>query len=449
MPSAGEKISSTQARRIALGAQGFGADRPTSVHQGHLRRTVERVGLHQIDSVNVLARAHYLPAFSRLGAYKTALIDRAAWGRRGERRLFEYWAHEASLLPLATHPFLRWRMARADRGEAGYAGMRVFARQRRAEAMAVLERIRQEGPLAASDFEASRSGWWAWSDSKRILEWLFYAGHITTATRRRSFERVYDLTERVIPERILALPTPSEADAHRHLIERSARALGIATLGELRDYFRLGPHEAKAAVATLVEDGILVQATVPGWPPAFLHREARRPRRIEARALLAPFDPLIWERSRTERLFGLRYRIEIYVPAEKRLHGYYVLPFLLGERLVARVDLKADRQASRLLVHAVHHEPDAPAETEEALGEELATLAQWLGLSAVSVGQDPAGLRRRAAWRCEDQGAPNEPAAVESDDRQRSRGGGTALLPQDRDHRAEPPCRHRPSSSDQ
>lgn len=209
-----EKIGAAQARRIALAAQGFGTVRPSSIHQGHLRRTVERLGLHQIDSVNVLARAHYLPAFSRLGGYDRDLMDRAAWGRRSERRLFEYWAHEASLLPLTAHPLLRWRMARADRGEAGYSGMRLFARERRSEAIAVLERIRQEGPLAASDFESSRTGWWEWSASRAMLEWLFYAGHITTATRRRSFERVYDLTERVIPPVTLALPTPPEAEAH-------------------------------------------------------------------------------------------------------------------------------------------------------------------------------------------------------------------------------------------
>jgi len=383
-PPMTERISSAQARRIALAAQGFGVARPGRVDQGHLRRLMKRLGLHQIDSVNVLARAHYLPAFSRLGAYDRELLDRAAWAGRGQRRLFEYWAHEASLLPLATHPLLRWRMARADRGLAGHAGMRVFATERRAEAMAVLERIREEGPLAASDFESSRTGWWEWSQSKRMLEWLFYAGHITTATRRRSFERVYDLTERVIPPAVLALPTPSEGEAHRSLIDQSARALGIATAGELRDYFRLGPEDAKAAIAELIEAGALVPATVPGWPAAFLHRDARRPRRIEARALLAPFDPLIWERGRTERLFGFRYRIEIYVPAAKRRHGYYVLPFLFGDRLVARVDLKADRQASRLLVHAVHLEPAAPAETIEALAVELEALAGWLGLGNVA-----------------------------------------------------------------
>lgn len=378
-----EQISPAQARRIALAAQGFGPARPGRVDQGHLRRTVERLGLHQIDSVNVLARAHYLPAFSRLGAYDSTLLDRAAWGKRSERRLFEYWAHEASLLPLALHPFLRWRMARADRGEAGYKGIRRIAHERRADAMEVLNRIRQEGPLAASDFESSRTGWWEWSSSKILLEWLFYAGHITTATRRRSFERVYDLTERVIPAAVAILPTPPEDEAHRVLIGHSARALGIATAGELRDYFRIGPEDAKHAISALVEEGALIPVDVPGWPQAFLHREARRPRRVEARALLAPFDPLVWERSRTERLFGFHYRIEIYVPAEKRKHGYYVLPFLLGDRLVARVDLKSDRKACQLLVQAVHLEPDAPAETRAALAEELSELARWQGLDGV------------------------------------------------------------------
>lgn len=222
------RISSAQARRVALAAQGFAQPRPDRVGQGHLRRTIERVGLHQIDSVNVLVRAHYLPAFSRLEAYDRRLIDRAAWGRRSERRLFEYWAHEASLLPLDLHPLLRWRMARAGRGEAGWTRLRVFAGERRAEAEALLARIRVEGPLTAADFEGGRGrgGWSEWGDTKRVLEWLFWSGQITTATRRASFARVYDLTERVIPAAILQLPTPSEPDAHRSLIERSARALG-------------------------------------------------------------------------------------------------------------------------------------------------------------------------------------------------------------------------------
>ena len=284
-------------------------------------------------------------------------------------------------------------MARADRGEAGWKGLRLFARERRPEAEALLNRIRNEGPRAASDFEEKRgrSGWWEWSDTKQALEWLFWAGHITTATRRGSFERVYDLTERVIPAEILALPTPDEKDAQRALIERAAQALGVATAQDLRDYFRLGPDEARQAIESLVEAGVLEPVEVPGWARlAYLHRDARRPRRISARALLAPFDPLVWERSRTLRLFDFHYRIEIYTPADKRQHGYYVLPFLLGDLLVARLDLKADRQAGRLLVHAVHLEPHAPSDAMDAISEELQALAGWLGLPKSSC---------RRSWR--------------------------------------------------
>lgn len=379
-----ETLSLAAARRIALAAQGFGLPRPAAVGRGQLRRTVERLQLHQIDSVNVLARAHYLPAFSRLGPYDRALLDGAAWGRKSQRRLFEYWAHEASLLPLELHPLLRWRMARAERGEIGWGHLRPFAGEKRAEAEAILERIRAEGPLAASDFEhgRSRSGWWEWGETKQALEWLFWAGRITTATRRGSFERVYDLTERVIPQAILDLPTPAPAEAQRQLIARAARAHGIATAADLRDYFRLKPEEAHGAIEALVEAGELVPVHVQGWRQgAFLHVEARRPRRIAGQALLAPFDPLIWERGRTERLFGFRYRIEIYVPAEKRAHGYYVLPFLMDGALVARADLKSDRQAGVLRVQSVHLEPGAPPETRERLDAEFATLANWLGLA--------------------------------------------------------------------
>ena len=384
-----DSLSLAAARRIALAAQGFGAPKPAVTGWAPLGRNLDRLALHQIDSVNVLARAHYLPAYSRLGPYDRALLDRAAWGRRRERRLFEYWAHEASLLPLALHPLLRWRMAQADRGEIGWGHIRDFAGERRAEAEAVLARIRGEGPMAASDFEQgkSRSGWWEWGDTKRALEWLFWAGHITTAARRGSFERLYDLSERVIPPAILALPTPAGAEAHRRLVALSARALGVATAGDLRDYFRLGVLETRTAIAELVEAGTLLPVAVESWrQPAFLHAEARRPRRIAGQALLAPFDPLIWERDRAERLFGFRYRIEIYTPAAKRVHGYYVLPFLMDEALVARVDLKSDRQAGRLLVQSLHLEPGAPAETRERLAIELEAMAAWLGLD-------------HAAWR--------------------------------------------------
>lgn len=351
-----------------------------------LGRTIDRLGLHQIDSVNVVARAHYLPAFSRLGGYDMALLDRAAWGPKRSRRLFEYWAHEASLLPLDLHPLLRWRMARGDRGEAGYGRMRAFAGERRAEAMALLDRIRGEGPMAASQLEPGRTGWWEWSDAKRALEWLFYAGHVATATRRRSFERVYDLTERVIPATVLGLPTPDEASAQRALVERAARALGVATAGDLRDYFRLGPLDGRAAIESLVGKGVLVPVAVPGWPAAWRHRDATVPRRVRADALLAPFDPLVWRRERAERLFGFRYRIEIYTPAAKRQFGYYVLPFLHGDRLAARVDVKADRQGGRLLVHALHLEQAAAADTREALTSELGRMAAWLGLERMVIG---------------------------------------------------------------
>ena len=378
-----DTLSLAAARRIALAAQGFGEAKPAAPNWGHLARLLDRLVLHQIDSVNVLVRAHYLPAFSRLGPYDRTLLDRAAWGPKGKRRLFEYWAHEASLLPLTLHPLLRWRMAEADRGERGWTRLKAFAHERRAEAEAILARIRADGPMAASDFELgrSRSGWWEWGETKQALEFLFWAGHIGTATRRGSFERVYDLTERVIPGDTLNQPTPEPVEAQRRLVEIAARALGVATAPDLRDYFRLKPHEAERAIEALVEAGTLLPVAVEGWrQPAFLHADARRPRRIRTQALLAPFDPLIWERARTERLFAFRYRIEIYTPAEKRTHGYYVLPFLMDEVLVARVDLKADRQMGRLLVQNVHFEPNAPSETGERLAAELTAMAGWLGL---------------------------------------------------------------------
>ena len=384
--SAPQKISLKTARRIALAAQGFGAPRPAVVNGRNLDRTIDRLSLHQIDSVNVLVRAHYLPAFSRLGSYDRALLDRAAWVPKGKRRLFEYWAHEASLLPLELQPLLRWRMEKAERGEIGWRSLRAYARDRRSEAEAVLERVRAEGPIAASDFEngRGRGGWWEWGEAKQALEWLFWAGRITTAARKPSFERVYDVPERVLPPEVLALPAPPPAEAKRALIDRSARALGIATATDLRDYFRLDPESSRAAIAELVEAQVLIPVIVEGWSaPAFLHRDAKRPRRINAAALLAPFDPLVWERTRTERLFGFRYRIEIYTPAHKRVHGYYVLPFLLDERLVARVDLKADRKNSRLLMRQVTWEPDAPDDARERLDAELRLMADWLQLETV------------------------------------------------------------------
>lgn len=381
-------LSLRHARRIVLAAQGFAGRRGEHPTSGHIQRVLDRLGLFQIDSVNVLTRAHYLPAFSRFGSYDRAALEQAAWGARRHRRMFEYWAHEASLLPLDLHPLLRWRMARAERGEIGYPALRRFATEHRQQAQLVLDRIIAEGPLAAADFEngASKSGWWQWSDTKHALEWLFWSGQITTATRRGSFARLYDLSERVLPDHILALPTPDAATAQRALIARSAMALGVASAADLRDYFRLKPDEADHAIAALIEDGLLVPVRVEGWSQkAWMHRDARAPRKVTGTALLAPFDPLIWERARTKRLFGFHYRIEIYVPREKRQHGYYVLPFLMDEALVGRVDLKADRAASVLRVLRVTLEPNAPACTMARLGGELDRMAAWLNLESVHV----------------------------------------------------------------
>ncbi len=383
-----ERLSLAAARRIALAAQGFAELRPATLDRRALNRALGRTQLFQIDSVNVVARAHYLPAFSRLGAYPQAVLEEAAWGRRSRRTLFEYWAHEASLLPVELQPLLRWRMARAAEGRGTYKRLATFGVERADYVAAVLREVEVRGPTTAGELEGAKGegGWWGWSDAKTAVEWLFWAGRLTTTTRRAAFERVYDLPERVLPRETLAAPTPAEPDAIRALLSRSARALGVATAADLRDYFRLSPGDADLRLAELVESGELIPAAVEGWGPrAFLHRDARRPRRIEARALLAPFDPLVWERSRTERLFGVRVRLEIYTPADKRTHGYYVLPLLLGETIVGRVDLKADRAAGALRVQAAHAEPGAPAHTAAALAEDLSLMAGWLGLDRVAV----------------------------------------------------------------
>ncbi len=382
-----EHIPAALARRIAIAAQGLAEPRPTGpFDRRHLKAVLARIALLQIDSVSVLARAHYLPLFSRLGAYPRTILDTAAWGPR-PRVLFEYWAHEASLLPLRAQPLLRWRMQRASAFEGCYGELATFARERSAYVEQVFSTIVTRGPLVSSDLEGPRGpgGWWGWSDAKRALEFLFWAGRITTATRR-GFERVYDLPERVLPAAILNAATPSPAEAHRELLRLAAAALGVATASDLRDYFRLDLADANPRIAELVEAGELLNVTVEGWNgPSYLDPLARRPRRVAACALLAPFDPLIWDRSRTERLFGFRYRLEIYTPAAKRQHGYYVLPFLLGDRLVARVDLKSSRATGKLLVLAAHTEPHAPDVTAEALAGELWTMARWLGLDEVEV----------------------------------------------------------------
>jgi uncharacterized protein YcaQ len=376
---------------MALAAQGF-ADRPIRPGTRALDRVSAQLGFFQIDSVNVFARAHYLPLYSRVGPYDPALLDRSF--SRAPRRLFEYWAHEASLVRVDLQPALRHRMARA--GTKAWGGPLRVARER----PDLLARIRTEvgdhGPVTARELDAAlelqeqrdRSDWgWNWSVVKQALEFLFYAGEVTSAGRNAAFERRYDLPERVLPPAVLAAATPEPAEALRTLVHHAARALGVATEPALRDYFRLQPDETRQAVRELVEAGELLPASVRGWrSPAYLDRHVRAPRRVRAaRTLLSPFDPLVFERTRTEELFGFRYRLEIYVPEHLRVHGYYVLPFLLGEDLVARVDLKADRSTGRLLVRSAHDEPGAPADTAVHLAAELVRAAGWQGLSDVVV----------------------------------------------------------------
>jgi len=382
-----ERLTLAVARRIALAAQGFTDRAPRGLpDRRHLRRVLGRTQLLQIDSVNVFERAHYLPLFSRLGPYDKALVDRAAYR---DRELFEYWGHEASLLPVAVHPLLRWRMARAEALEEGWGGPLRIMRERPEFVAEVLRRVEQEGPVTAGALHGgatSGSPWWGWNDTKVALELLFWSGRVATATRR-SFERVYDVTERVLPAEVLAVPTPSREDAQRELVRLAARAHGVATERDLRDYFRLRVEEARAAVVDLVEAGELLPVAVEGWrQPAYLWVGTAVPRRVSASALLSPFDPLVWERSRASRLFGFDYRIEIYTPAAKRVHGYYVLPFLHDERLQARVDLKADRKAGVLRVLAAWLEPGSdPDHIGSALAVQLRRAADWQGLGAVVV----------------------------------------------------------------
>ncbi len=386
-----------QARRIALAAQGFTDPRPTSPPgRRQLGRVLSRTQLLQLDSVNVAVRAHYMPLFSRLGAYPVELLEEAAWtpSARRPRMLVEYWAHEASLIPVADWPLFRDRMRRRAERAAGYYDS---VRRNTPLIADVLAVVKQLGPISAGPIEDelgvggerathAKGGWWNRSDVKRTCEYLFASGELTTGTRR-GFERLYDLPERVLPAEIHQAHVDPDA-AHRALTERAARALGVATEPDLRDYYRLAPRDSQQAVAELVEAGVLEPVTVSGWRhTAYRHVEAKAPRAVTGRALLCPFDPLIWRRDRTERVFDFHYRIEIYVPEPARVYGYYVYPFLLDEELVARVDLKADRAAGVLRVPGAFAEPEVDsARVVAELAAELRLMADWLGLTGVMVG---------------------------------------------------------------
>ncbi|UZN01882.1 winged helix-turn-helix domain-containing protein [Cellulomonas sp. S1-8] len=412
MVASTERLTRSQARRAVLRASGLDRPRPvrtTPAGTQGLQQVVDRLGLLQIDSVNVLARAHLVPAYSRLGAWDVQALDRAT--SRSPRRLVETWAHEASLVPPATfrdlafkHAALRAHIER--RGDALH-GVPVA---RSPEVARVREVVDELGAVTARQVQEVLGGggrrsdaWgWAWTDAKHALEYLFLVGELTTAGRNAQFERRYDLPDRALPADVLATPPLDEASARRRLTEVAARAHGVASVRCLADHWRTAVPPTQVAVDELVEDGVLVPVEVDGWRgPLYRHRDATVPRRARGRALVSPFDPLVWERTRTESLFGLRYRLEIYVPAAARVWGYYVLPFLLGERLVALVDLKADRRAGVLRVLAAHRAPipagdvaaGAPGDEEVAreLAAELWTTARWLGMSDVHVGPDAAG----------------------------------------------------------
>lgn len=380
------RLTRAQAQRVALAAQGFLDPPPRGrVDVRHFRRVLDRVGVVQLDSVNVVSRTHYLPYFSRLGPYDRAALDR--WVN-DSGQVYEYWAHEASMLPVARYPVFgfRRRMQPWPRVESLLAEHPGYVE-------GVYQEVVQRGPLTVSDLESSgeRTGpWWGYGAGKIALEWLFASGRIT-ANRTNTFTRCYDLPSRRLPQHILALPEPERHEAYRELLVLAVRHHGIGTVRDLADYYRLHVATARTTLAELAGEGAISLVEVPGWNgPVYIDPAARLPRRAQPTSLLSPFDSLIWERERTERLFGFRYRIEIYVPREKRVFGYYVLPFLLHGDLVARVDLKADRTARRLLVRAAHSEPDQDrGRVASALAAELRSLAGWLDLGEIEI--EPSG----------------------------------------------------------
>ena len=394
------EVSVAAARRMALAAQGLHTTRPTGrIDRRHLRKVFDTIGVVQIDSVNVLVRSQELPLFARLGDHPRTLIPEAT--ASGE--LFEYWAHEAAHVPVQHHRLFRWKMDEAKKG-AMWSGLRELQQTKPRFVRDVLKKVRDEGPLVAGDVKTRtgpKGSWWDWDEGKAALEYLFWTGQLTATRREKDFARVYDIPERHIPAHALDTPTPKAAEARRELLLLAAKSLGVGTAKDLADYFRQKLTAATPHIAHLVKTGALEQVQVEGWrEPAYVHPEARSPRAVSGRALLSPFDSLCWFRPRLERLFDFNYRIEIYTPAPKRVYGYYVLPFLLDDRLVARVDLKADRHTSRLMVNGVFAESGIDRKrVASELADELALMARWLGLDSVHTGTrgDLSSLVKRAS----------------------------------------------------
>lgn len=397
------ELSLAEARRLAVVAQGFGRPRPAGrIDRRHLSRVLDTIGPIQVDSVNVLVRSQELPLFARLGPHPRTLIPDAT--AAGE--MFEYWCHAASHLPVDMLPLVRHRMERARRGEV-WEGVTETARNNRRLVTAIRRRLEEENRLVAGDVR-TRTGpkgtWWDWDEGKAVLEWMFATGEITAQRRASDFARVYCTWESALPAEVLSRPVPNENDARSELLVRAARSLGVGTAKDLFDYHRQRARDAAPLLARLVEDGRLVRTSVEGWgDPAYMIPRTRVPADVTARALLSPFDSLVWYRDRIERLFDFHYRIEIYTPAARRVHGYYVLPFLLGDRLVARVDVKADRARGVLCVPGAFTEKGVrAAEVADALAVELGDMARWLDLDAIEVGDKgdlSRSLRRAVAAR--------------------------------------------------
>jgi uncharacterized protein len=390
---AGE-LSAAEARRLALSSLGFGMKKPAKAGPAHVRATAKRLSAIQIDSVNVLARAHYMPTFSRYGPYPSSALDSLA---HEKRELFEYWGHAACFLPIELYPAMRWRM------ESQLEGWGGLPKQQLSFIEAVHSEVAERGPLSAGQLSNGGKGtgnWWGWSDGKRAIEFLFRQGRVAIAGRR-NFERLYDIPERVFPRELLKAKSVPAADAKKELLVRAARAMGVGTARDIAMYFHVDQWWDRARVNgtrpraktsllfdELVDDGRLEKVKVEGWKQAgFMVPGAKVPRAVDARAIVSPFDPLMWERRWTKSVFDFDYQIEIYVPAPKRIYGYYVLPFVLGDRFAGRVDLKADRKASTLLVHAAYAEAGRDAkEVATALAAELRSMASWLALGAIKVG---------------------------------------------------------------
>jgi uncharacterized protein len=380
------KLTKAQVRRAHIAAQGLAAPRPKGTAGiGRVRRAIQEMGVLQIDSVNVVERAHQLTLFSRLGSYDPDLV----WRALRQREIFEGWAHMASFLPIADWPLYKHRMDGVR--NKSWRAIRRLQEEAPGYVESVYDQLVERGPLKASDLAdpgARKGPWWGWADGKHVLEWLFESGRAAVSDRR-NFARYYDIAERVIPDEHRNAATVPEAEAHRILLQRAAEKMVVGTAKGLADYFRLPILPARATVADLAAGGELVPVEVEGWTePAFMHPEARIPRSVDARALLNPFDPIVWYRDRTEYLYDFHYRIEIYVPKPKRVYGYYVFPFLLGDELVARADIKADRKAGVLLVPGAFLEDGRdPGRVAREMAVELREMAGWLGLNDIEIGR--------------------------------------------------------------